>query len=218
MFIGLPNLYGSWLMVTYGLTQHAGLAEDVLDHRLNARTVYMNRLNRYLYWNMGYHVEHHMFPLVPYHALPALHELVKADMPPPYHGLVEAYREIIPALVQQSKNPEYYVKRPLPAAATPAATQPAIVTGAPVVDGWVRVGSGSLLKKDDVLRFNHAGATYAIYRTTDDRIYATDGICTHGQAQLADGLVLGTLIECPKHNRRLISAMARRHAHPSASP
>ena len=29
-------------MIIYGLTQHAGLAEDVLDHRLNCRTVYMN--------------------------------------------------------------------------------------------------------------------------------------------------------------------------------
>ena len=55
-------------MPIYGNTQHAGLAENVLDHRLNCRTVYMNPLNRYLYWNMNYHVEHHMFPLVPYHA------------------------------------------------------------------------------------------------------------------------------------------------------
>ncbi len=43
MFVGLPNLYGSWLMPIYGHTQHAGLAENVLDHRLNCRTVYMNR-------------------------------------------------------------------------------------------------------------------------------------------------------------------------------
>jgi Na+-transporting NADH:ubiquinone oxidoreductase subunit F len=42
----------------------------VLDHRLNCRTVYMNPIHRFLYWNMNYHVEHHMFPLVPYHALP----------------------------------------------------------------------------------------------------------------------------------------------------
>ena len=39
---GLPNLFGTWLIVVYGLTQHAGLAENVLDHRLNCRTVYMN--------------------------------------------------------------------------------------------------------------------------------------------------------------------------------
>ena len=33
---------------------------------------------------MNYHVEHHMFPLVPYHALPELHAELKADMPPAY--------------------------------------------------------------------------------------------------------------------------------------
>ena len=122
MFIGLPAFYGTWLMVIYGQTQHAGLAENVLDHRLNSRTVYMNPVNRYLYWNMNYHVEHHMFPMVPYHNLPKLHELVKADMPPPYHGLVEAWREIIPALLRQSKDPDYYVQRPLPAPALQAET------------------------------------------------------------------------------------------------
>jgi fatty acid desaturase len=120
MFVGLPSFYGAWLMVLFGLTQHAGLAEDVLDHRLNCRTVYMNPVFRYLYWNMNYHVEHHMFPLVPYHALPALHEELKADMPPPYRGLWDAYSEIIPALLRQSKDPAYYVKRPLPAARSTA--------------------------------------------------------------------------------------------------
>ena len=97
MFIGLPAFYGSWLQSIYGHTQHAGLAENVLDHRLNSRTIYMNSINRYLYWNMNYHVEHHMFPLVPYHNLARLHEMVKADMPRPYSSLWDAWREIIPA-------------------------------------------------------------------------------------------------------------------------
>jgi Na+-transporting NADH:ubiquinone oxidoreductase subunit F len=88
MYVGLPNLYGAWLMPIYGYTQHAGLAENVLDHRQNCRTVQMNWLNRYLYWNMNYHVEHHMFPLVPYHALPKLHAAVKADMPAPYRSIL----------------------------------------------------------------------------------------------------------------------------------
>lgn len=114
MYIGLPSLYGAWLMVVFGLTQHAGLAEDVLDHRLNCRTVYMNPIFRYLYWEMNYHIEHHMFPMVPYHALGKLHQELKADMPPPYNGLWEAYREIIPALLKQAKDPTFYVKRHLP--------------------------------------------------------------------------------------------------------
>jgi MocE subfamily Rieske [2Fe-2S] domain protein len=202
MFIGLPSLYGAWLMVVYGLTQHAGLAEDVLDHRLNARTVYMNRLHRYLYWNMGYHVEHHMFPLVPYHALPKLHALVKADMPPPYNGLLEAYREIIPTLVRASRDPAYFVQRPLPTPAGGMAAPAAITATQPAIDGWVEIGPGSLLQRGDLLRFDHADQTYVIYRTEEGKLYATDGICTHGNARLADGLLMGNLIECPKHNGR----------------
>ena len=122
MLIGLPSFYGAWLLVIFGLTQHAGLAEDVLDHRLNCRTVYMNPVFRFVYWNMNYHLEHHMFPMVPYHALPALHAEIKADTPKPYHSLIEAYREIIPAILRQVKDPAYYVKRELPPSAKPFPT------------------------------------------------------------------------------------------------
>lgn len=206
LYVGLPNLYGAWLMVIYGATQHAGLAENVLDHRLNTRTVYMNAINRYLYWNMGYHIEHHIFPLVPYHALPKLHEVIKAEMPRPYYGLVAAYREIIPTLWRQSRDATYYVKRELP---TPAwgledARAAEIVTAqvATVTDGWVEVCGAGQLGHEDVLRFDHDNRTYAIYRAEDNTVYATDGLCTHAQAHLADGLLKGTLIECPKHNGR----------------
>ena len=126
MYVGLPSFYGAWLMVVFGLTQHAGLAEDVLDHRLNCRTVYMNPIFRYLYWEMNYHVEHHMFPMVPYHALGTLHQELKADMPKPYNGLWEAYREIIPTLFRQAKDPTYFVRRQLPGTIQPVpALEPA---------------------------------------------------------------------------------------------
>lgn len=114
MLVGLPSFYGAWLYLVFGITQHAGLAEDVLDHRLNCRTVYMNPVFRFLYWNMNYHVEHHMFPMVPFHALPALHATVKDDCPKPYGGLWEAYSEIIPALIRQRREPDWYVSRTLP--------------------------------------------------------------------------------------------------------
>ena len=206
MLVVLPNFYGTWLTVIYGLTQHAGLAENVLDHRLNCRTVYMNWLHRYLYWNMGYHLEHHMFPLVPYHALPQLHELIKADCPAAYNGLFEAYREIIPALLRQAKDPTYFVQRQLPAPANraveTAVPQAITAEGKPVVDGWIEVCDNNLLLKEDVIRFDHDHKTYAIYRDADGQCYATEGICTHGNAHLAEGFVKGTLIECAKHNGR----------------
>ena len=115
----LPVMYGTWLEAIFGTTQHAGLAENVLDHRLNSRTVYMNPLFRFLYWNMNYHVEHHMFPMVPYHALPRLHEIIKADTPKPYGSILEAYREIIPTLLRQARDPDYFAVRELPPTARP---------------------------------------------------------------------------------------------------
>jgi MocE subfamily Rieske [2Fe-2S] domain protein len=216
MYIGLPGIYGAWLMPIYGHTQHAGLAEDVLDHRLNSRTVYMNRINRYLYWEMNYHLEHHMFPLVPYHNLDKLHDLIKADCPKPYNGLLEAWREIIPAVLRQRKDPTYYVKRelPTPTIAPEGQTAAHVFTakGRPV-EGWAEVCASGFLKKEDVIRFDHEEKTFAIYRAADGKLYATDGICTHGNAHLADGFVSGTLIECAKHNGRfdIIDGSPRRH-------
>ncbi len=117
----LPSMYGAWFGHMVGLTQHAGLAEDVLDHRLNSRTVRMNPLFRFLYWNMNYHVEHHMFASVPYHALPRLHALIADQLPPPYTSTWAAYREIVPALLKQRADPGHFVRRELPAGGTGSA-------------------------------------------------------------------------------------------------
>ena len=117
MLIGGPRLYGCWHMLMLGLLQHGGLADNVLDHRLNSRTVYMNPLSRFVYWNMNYHVEHHMFPMVPYHALPRLHALIKDDLPPANSSIFAAYREMVPAVLKQRRDPDFYLRRALPAGA-----------------------------------------------------------------------------------------------------
>jgi fatty acid desaturase len=114
MLVGLPKLYGAWHMVLCGMLQHGGLAENVLDHRLNSRTVYMNRFSRFVYWNMNYHVEHHLFPMVPFHALPKLHEDLKAELPVPTNGFVGGFRELVPALLKQRTDPDYNIPRFLP--------------------------------------------------------------------------------------------------------
>jgi fatty acid desaturase len=119
VLIGGPRLYGTFMHIIYGLTQHAGMGEDVLDHRLNTRTVRMNVINRFLYWNMNYHVEHHMFPMVPYHRLPELHAEIKDDLTPAYPSIWAAYKEIIPAVLRQMRDETYFVQRELPATASP---------------------------------------------------------------------------------------------------
>lgn len=202
LLIGLPNLFGSWLMPVYGLTQHTGLAEDVLDHRLNCRTVYMNPIHRYLYWNMNYHVEHHMFPLVPYHALPRLHAAVKDDCPTPYGSLFGAWREIVSTLGRQLKDPGHHVKRRLPEREASSKERSEVSSASPDATGWIEACATSSLERGNPVRFDYGQKTYALYRDANDKLYATDGFCTHGNTHLSEGLIVGTMIECPKHNGR----------------
>ncbi len=202
LFVGLTNLFGSWLLLVYGLTQHAGLAENVLDHRLNSRTVSMNALNRYLYWNMNYHIEHHMFPLVPYHALVKLHAAVKDDCPAPYPGILAAWREIVPTLWRQVKDPGYYVKRRLPEPKARLHDAAFVSQAKADVEGWVDACTAADLCAGDVIRFDYGRRTFALYRDEEGHLYATDGVCTHGNVHLSEGLVKGKTIECSKHNGR----------------
>ncbi len=119
LLVGTPRLYGAWHHIMTGLMQHGGLAEDVLDHRLNSRTVYINPVSRFIYWNMNYHVEHHMFPMVPYHALPKLHALIRNDLPEPTPSIWACYREMIPIWARQLRGENVFIKRALPTTAKP---------------------------------------------------------------------------------------------------
>jgi 3-phenylpropionate/trans-cinnamate dioxygenase ferredoxin subunit len=67
---------------------------------------------------------------------------------------------------------------------------------------WIEACKIGDIDEEDVMRFDHAGRTYAIYRSPDDAYFATDGLCTHERVHLAGGLVMDNIIECPKHNGR----------------
>ena len=56
------------------------------------------------------------------------------------------------------------------------------------------------IEEEDLIRWDHGGRTFAIYRGPDGQFYCTDGLCSHEQVHLADGMVIEFEIECPKHN------------------
>ena len=60
---------------------------------------------------------------------------------------------------------------------------------------WVRACAVDDIDLEDLIRFDHAGATYAVYRSPDDEFFATEGMCTHERTCLADGLVLGDIVD-----------------------
>jgi fatty acid desaturase len=111
-------LFGARFVVMYtgvvSAVHHGGLAENVPDWRLNTRTVLVGPVTRLLHWNMNFHVEHHMYPTVPFHALSRLHGLIGPACPPPYRSTLSAWREMLPVFVEQRRRPEYFVLRPLP--------------------------------------------------------------------------------------------------------
>ncbi len=67
---------------------------------------------------------------------------------------------------------------------------------------WVEACGAEEIDEEDLIRFDHGGRTFAIYRSPEDTYFCTDGLCTHESVHLEDGLVMDFVIECPKHNGR----------------
>lgn len=70
------------------------------------------------------------------------------------------------------------------------------------MSAWINVCAVDDVEEEDVIRFDHKGRTFAVYRDEGGAPFCTDGLCSHEQVHLADGLVLDDEIECPKHNGR----------------
>ncbi len=108
----VPKFFATFNNI-WGITQHMGLQENVKDHRLSTRSVRLNPFFSFIYWKMEYHIEHHMFPMIPSYNLPKLYEVIKNQLPVP-QTLYQAYKDIIPAVIKKSKNPEYYIQVQVP--------------------------------------------------------------------------------------------------------
>ena len=118
--INIPTHYCGWLGFLCGNPQHYGMQPDVPDFRKCCRTYITHGLPAFLYWNMHYHIEHHMYPGVPFFNLPKLREALEHDLPPAPRGLWATWKEMLTIYHIQQEDPNYYmeVKLPDPAAVT----------------------------------------------------------------------------------------------------
>ena len=114
VLVTLGSQYCTWLVMLCGAPQHVGMSPDVPDFRLNTRTYTCGWLPAFLYWNMQYHVEHHMFPAVPFYNLPRLRKAIEHDLPPAPHGLVATWRQLLPIMRRQRGEPGYFFVPRLP--------------------------------------------------------------------------------------------------------
>lgn len=63
---------------------------------------------------------------------------------------------------------------------------------------WIEAASRDAIPEDDVIGVIVAGRDVALYGV-DGEVFATDNVCTHGNARLCDGFLEGHEIECPLH-------------------
>lgn len=104
---------GGILAWSVTLPQHAGLPSDVPDFRLNCRSVKVHPFVGFLHWQMDYHVEHHMYAGVPFYNTKKLRKAIEHDIPE-YKGLLATWKELLPIMRKQRKDPDYCVAPRLP--------------------------------------------------------------------------------------------------------
>ena len=93
----LPLLFGQPLLRLYLLAEH-GRCAFVSNMFENTRTTFTSWIIRKLAWNMPYHAEHHAFPMVPFHKLPALHRLARPHLQVTENGYRAFHSRFIEAL------------------------------------------------------------------------------------------------------------------------
>jgi fatty acid desaturase len=114
VIVNLGCLYCPWFVILCGAPQHVGLSPNTPDFRLCCRTYTCSWVPGFFYWNMQYHVEHHMFPAVPFYNLPRLRAAIAHDLPPAPHGLWATWKEMLPVMRRQRVDPTYVYVPPLP--------------------------------------------------------------------------------------------------------
>lgn len=101
-FLILPRLLGMPVMMLFTLIQHVEMQEDSPSIPESTRSFRTNRLGRFLYANMNRHVEHHLYPQVPFYALPALGRAVAAQVPAPDPGFFRTNWEVFVVVVRRT--------------------------------------------------------------------------------------------------------------------
>jgi fatty acid desaturase len=71
----IPAIVGQSFLRPYLYAEHTG-CERTRSAFQNTRTTYTGMFVKWFAWNMPYHVEHHAYPSIPFHALPKLNEIV----------------------------------------------------------------------------------------------------------------------------------------------
>ena len=98
----VPRLVGAPVMLLYTLIQHAELQENSPSILESTRSFKGDVISNFLYMNMNNHVEHHLYPQVPFHALPKLAEAIEDQVPARDPGFLRSNWEVFVVTLRRS--------------------------------------------------------------------------------------------------------------------
>ncbi len=98
----VPVLLGQPFLRAYLLAEHAR-CPHVANMLENTRTTYTTRFVRFLAWNMPYHAEHHSYPTVPFHKLPALHAIAREHLRQTENGYGRFHQKFAQAVSERTE-------------------------------------------------------------------------------------------------------------------
>jgi|TARA_B110000438_G_scaffold93570_1_gene93049 fatty acid desaturase len=114
IFYFLPPFVGRPIHFAVNVTQHLAAKVDTKDHRLSTHTVILNPILSFYYWHMEYHIEHHMFPMVPSYNLKKLRKEIESELPTPFNGLYDFYSKVLPFLIKLAYDSNGYFRVKVP--------------------------------------------------------------------------------------------------------
>ena len=101
-FLVLPRLLGAPVMMLFTLIQHVEMQEDSPSILESTRSFRTGGLGRFLYMNMNHHIEHHLYPQVPFYALPELNRAISGQLPAPDPGFFRTSWEVLTVVLRRS--------------------------------------------------------------------------------------------------------------------
>ena len=101
-FLVLPRVLGAPVMMLFTLIQHVEMQEDSPSILESTRSFRTDRLGRFLYMNMNHHIEHHLYPQVPFYALPELNRAIAGQLPAPDPGFFRTNWEVLAVVLRRS--------------------------------------------------------------------------------------------------------------------
>ena len=97
----IPMVFVHFMMNVRGMSQHLML-EDHHDPYNGARTIIAHPIVDFFLCNENYHIEHHLYPSIPWYNLKKVHSLIQRDLNEKNSTIIFSFREFVIQFINKS--------------------------------------------------------------------------------------------------------------------